>query len=202
MSIGNKKIKSIEDLAMRHNYLSEEINFVFGKKIWEYDIKQANINALRATGRIAQNEYDYLANCIKLDREIYIGNKIKSDPSIQKSIYEGIDTAKLGFLTSNNISIDSVMRVANDALYVLSPISQQNTVINVNGFPMTFVLKNVFTTYMKLNNQILFFFSNGSNEYNVDIKGISDDILQLHQPLFLSYALYLNIMTMLVKHPH
>lgn len=172
---------SLQDLANRHQYLNKNIKYIFGKKIWEYDIRQANINALRATGRISQDLYDRLASASKQYREVYIGKEIRLDKTIQDSIYEGIDGAKLQFLQLNNIHSEDVLRIANDSIYVIAPIPQTNLIIDINGYPLTFVLKGTYTSFLQLCNNVLFFYANEANDYNVDIKGISDDLLPLHQ---------------------
>lgn len=184
--MNSTNIKLIDDLAQRHNYLSEEIKFLFGRNIWEYDIRQANINALRALNRIDDNEYNLLSSIPKQLREVYIGKKILEDHSIQDSIYQGIYEAKFKFLKHNNIKLTEVLRIANDAIYVISPIPKNKLVMYVNDFPITFVLKNQFTSYMSLYNNILFFFKNNIVDYNIDIKGIKDEKLYLHET-FISF---------------
>lgn len=164
-----------------HNYLSKDILYLFGKKIWEYDIKQANINALRSMNRISQEQYQYLSTAPKMEREIVVGNMIRKDKTIQDSIYEGIRLAKINFLDKNTIQAHEVLRIANDSIYVISPVEKYNKVININGYNMTFVLKNVFTSYMNLNN-VLFFYKNEYDNWDIDIKGIGKERLSLVEP--------------------
>ena len=172
---------SISELSNMHNYLSKDVLYLFDKKVWEYDIKQANINALRSMNRISQEQYQYLSTAPKMEREIVVGNMIRKDSSIQDSIYEGIRLAKINFLDKNTIQAHEVLRIANDSIYVISPVEKYNKVININGYNMTFVLKNVYTSYMNLNN-VLFFYKNEYDNWDIDIKGINKDRLVLVEP--------------------
>lgn len=194
---------TLSELASKHNYLTT-IPFVFDSNLWEYDISQANINALRAFNRISEEEYIRLANSPKMEREIAIGNKIARDKTIQTDIYRAIGEAKYKFLEESNIDPNRVIRIANDAIYFLSPMNISNTnskdvFINGNN-QMTFRMKGYFTFFMNLksfNNIILFFFGPGDQYgYDIEVIGINDDKLHLHSH-FISFLIniinaYLN----------
>lgn len=177
---------TISELANKHNYLSN-LPFIFGSNIWEYDIKQANINTLRAFNRITEEEYYQLSIAPKLEREIVIGNKIKRDPSIQTDIYKGINEAKYKLLDRYKIRPENVLRIANDAVYIINPknISNSNTIdIDINNTgKITFVLKGYYTYFMNFKmNSTLFFFGPGDNlGYDIDVIGINDKKLPLHK---------------------
>lgn len=176
---------TINELADKHNYLSD-IPYIFDSNIWEYDISQANINTLRAYNRISEEEYNRLSIAPKIEREITIGNWIKKDPSIQSDIYRGIAIAKYKLLNQYGISPDRVLRIANDAVYIINPknITNNNYIdIDINGSSnVTFRLKCCYSFYMNLkSNNVLFFFGFGdTNNYDVSIIGINDNKLYLH----------------------
>ena len=187
---------TISELASKHNYLSD-LPFVFGSNIWEYDIRQANINTLRALNRISEEDYYKLSNSPKLEREIVIGNRIKRDPSIQTDIYRGIAEAKYKLLDRYSITPDRVLRIANDAVYIISPknISNSNAIdIDIGTGKVTFVLKGFYNYYMNFKkDSILFFFGPGDElGYDIDVIGINDNKLYLHQPFIEFFCRLIN----------
>lgn len=165
-------------------YIDQQI--ISSSNIWEYDIKQANINILYSYGVITYNEYIQLCNVPKYVREVYIGKKqqyekINEKESItQLTIKNGIIEAKNEFLITNKIQPRNIVRIANDAVYVISPYPLQYTKfdINKNNIFVEFVCKNHFSTALKFSNNIIVFFDIIKDDnFNVDVKGISNDIL-------------------------
>ena len=176
----------ISELARARNYLLK-IPFLFVPFIWEYDIRKANINMLLAYGIINQDQYNTYLNYPKLDREIAIGNLIRSDKKIQKYIDRGITDAKYRIMKIYTLDPNKILRIANDAIYIMSPYQPFEDVtrvpINNDTYEVEFVLKNRFSYYINFNiHNILFFFSLGDdNGYDVDIKGIGNEKLFLHE---------------------
>ena len=115
------------------NYASKR-NICISKKIYEYDIKQANISVLYAQGKLSDYIYEKLRHSDKYSREIYIGKLIaeSKDKTIDHSIKMGIQEAKREFIYWNEISEDSIVRIANDALYVIMDYPAKHTDVIVN----------------------------------------------------------------------
>ena len=169
------------ELANKRTYITDNLS-IFSTNIWEYDIRQANINALLSMNRISVDEYNYLSKLPKQLREIEIGNRIREDKSLQQDIYEAIDKAKLEFLSQNKIEPYNVVRIANDAIYCIAPYPVAFTEFYIGNHLMSFVLKNHFTSFLKLC-KLYLFFNNGEDGYNIDVKGISDSKLSMHSPI-------------------
>ena len=175
---------TVEEICTKNNYFID-IPYRFGDTFFEYDIKQANINTLAAAGRIDMDKYNYLSQLPKQMREVFIGNWIREDQSVYTTIQSNINAAKVELCKVNKIEDPySIIRVANDAMYISSQYPLKNPVVYINSFPIEFVIKNKFTSYMSFGKTIVFFNNNGDS-WNVDVKGISDDALPLHTP-FLS----------------
>lgn len=172
---------AVYEFVSKQNYISE-IPYIFDKNIYEFDIRQANIHALYAGGKITQKEFEWLSLLPKMTREVEIGNMIKHDNTMYNVIKQNIADAKYQFVVTNNIPISSILRIANDSLYIICPYSSIQNQIQINGIPITFVNKNHFTTYMRLG-EVLFFFNNNGEFWNIDIKGINDSKLVKHQEL-------------------
>ena len=115
------------------NYASKR-NICISKKIYEYDIKQANISVLYAQGKLSDYIYKRLSHSDKYSREIYIGKMIaeSKDKTIDHSIKMGIQEAKREFIYWNEISEDSIVRIANDALYIIMDYPAKHTDVMVN----------------------------------------------------------------------
>ena len=172
-----------EDLmkfVSQQKYLSE-VPFIFGRSIFEYDIKQANIHALLAAGKISFEEFRYLSLAPKQIREIEIGNRIKADPELYQDIQKVICQAKYEFMHKNGIQPVQILRIANDSLYVQTPINNYENIVTINEVPIEFVMKNHFMNYMKLTDHILFFCNTFGDYWNIDIKGIKQSRQGLHQ---------------------
>ena len=116
---------NIEEIMMKQNYLHPS-RYISGR-IVEYDIKSANISTLRMQNIISEEDYIRLSNMPKINREIEIGLMIKNDKEVYNYIQKGIKSAKLALAKANSIDIESICRIANDAVYINSVSNLQRT---------------------------------------------------------------------------
>lgn len=168
-----------EEIKLLADSVSYEIptNYVSGR-ITEYDIKSANISMLKRYNMISDNEYNYYISLPKNFREQDIGKLIRNrGVEYYNKISEGIKDAKLQFLIRNNISPLSVVRVANDALYINSFIDCTELQIYDT---VRFVPKSVYNVMMRLNDDISIYV-NIDKDYTIDVIGINNNLLYLHQ---------------------
>ena len=77
---------NINELLRSPNYRNKQITHLYSSNIYEYDVRAANINCLLADGKISEDLYNYLNTSTKQFREVYIGNMIKADKSVYKTI--------------------------------------------------------------------------------------------------------------------
>ena len=108
------------NLGKKLNYLSP-LRYVSGR-IVEYDIKAANISVLRDKEIISEADYIMLSSMPKNLREREIGLMEKNNPSLYNKIADGITEAKLSLIRFNKIEDNQILRIANDAIYVNTPI--------------------------------------------------------------------------------
>lgn len=164
------------DIAKSVNYLAP--SRLISGRIVEYDIKAANISCLKQTGYISEEDYNYLSSLPKKEREIEIGLRIKQDPKVYTNIQKGIKWAKEQLIVSNNIQEDQIVRVANDAIYI-------NTLADLPilkfGEYIQFVPKSISTIYINLNKTIVLLNFHQNGNISVDVKGISDNYIPLHE---------------------
>lgn len=177
---------NVNDLLQSQNYNSS-YNIILNAFIHEYDIAKANINALLQRGVIDKALYDNLYSADKSIREKRIGLMIRDNPKIYKEIQAGIMDAKRELITVNNIDIEDIVSIKNDAVFVM------NKKPDITKFGlMDFKLKNTYTIFIKINRYEFYYYFNSYNgEEVLDVKGISDDKLVLHEKHFKDFLLAL-----------
>lgn len=181
--------------ADKNTYITDR-QLISGSDIWEYDIKQANINILLSYDIISFDDYFQLSNSPKYVREVIIGKRIQFEKVqnkksiIEDTIQKGISEAKNCFLISNKIQPRKIVRIANDAVYVenTNPMNFTSFDLNSNNKLVKFVCKNHFSSLIKFSNNILVLFGIMSDDnFNVDVKGIGDNKLKYgYHSMFLS----------------
>lgn len=175
----------IKNIISKQNYLTPS-RYISGR-IVEYDIKSANISVLRNNNIITQEDYEYLSSLPKILREKEIGLRELADPSIYTSIQKGINEAKNNLVSFNDINVEQIVRIANDAVYI-------NSNINLNylkfGDYIEFKPKSEYNIFCNLNKIIIFCRFENNGNIHIDIKGIGDNI-KLHE----NYMIYTIIST-------
>ena len=162
------------------NYKTQFKYFV-NSFIREYDLSKANINALLYTKRISNKEHDHYLVMDRQERETKIGLWIKKDPSVYKSIQQGIIEAKRRLVFANNIEDFDIISVKNDAMFIVG-----KDLVYTAFPPFEFKVKNTYTVYLQVADLEIYYGDtvdpiNGFVNTNIDVKGISDDMLTLHQ---------------------
>ena len=144
-------------------------------EIFEYDISKANISILLQNGCITDKEYVMYSQMGKLQRQIAIGN-LQKNPKYSAIINAGFEKARKCLIQQNNIAEDEIVSIKKDALCVLRRLDYTDFG-NIH-----FSLKSVFSMFimcMKL--EIYFYYDERNDNYDIQIKGISDDLLPLHE---------------------
>ena len=177
---------NIDDILKGQNYNSS-YNIILNSFIYEYDIAKANINALYSRGVIDKAMYDNLSNSDKAIREKQVGLMIRGDQNIYREIQNGIIDAKKQLIITNNIDLEDIVSIKNDAVFVMNK-KLDNTKFGL----MDFKLKNTYTMYIKINRYEFYYYYNSYNqEEKLDVKGISDDKLVYHKNYFMDFLLSL-----------
>lgn len=174
--------KTVEEFAATKNYLNPSLLYSFEHPISEYDISKANINILRSYNVLDETNYYKLLDLPKMDREKEIGMKIRLNWTIQETIDKGIAASKLQFLKQNNIPLESILRIANDAFYLIGDIPVPHNIVIPEGgtTPITFAHKKTYRYYLKLNS-LLVFIDNSGRMWDIDVIGIGNDNIPLHE---------------------
>ena len=158
------------------NYTSD-ISYLNNLFIYEYDISKANINVLYSKGAIDKKTYDYLYTAHRDIRQVYIGKLQKENKEIVDVLKAGIIEAKKCLFEANNIQDYEVLSIKNDAVFIIN-----RQLMNTKFGLIDFKCKNKYTSFYKLNNlEAYYFYDSFSKNEELEIKGISDDKLKLHE---------------------
>lgn len=155
--------KKYSSLYEKTNYLTDLT--LVQNRIVEWDLRAANISALRASGMISSAILDRLSDVDKKTREVRVGQMIRADKSIGKLIKKGIYQAREMLFRSNLIQSQEVVSIKNDAVY-LAGRKLKHTKF---GF-YEFVPKNSYTFFLQFDK--LEFYYDG-RENRLDIKGLN-----------------------------
>ena len=151
-------------------------------RIIEYDMKAANISCLLENNCITAEYYNYLNSMPKREREIQVGMDRIMHPEFSTIINKTIKAAKIELVKANDINPSSIVRVANDAVYINTPVD-----LNITKFGnyLEFRPKGVYSVFIKLNRVIIFLNLLENNSVDIDIKGIGKN-MELHSNGILS----------------
>lgn len=165
----------------RINYLAN-ISYLTNTMIYEYDLSKANINILLTKGLINKKTYDYLYNAERMVRQTYVGNLCKEEKYV-RAIQSGIIDAKKLLFESNNIQPYEVLSIKNDAIFIIGR-ELSNTKFGLYEFKC----KHIYTSFYKIKNlEMYYYYNTFNNDESIDIKGISDDKLELHKDYILQF---------------
>lgn len=156
------------------------VKYYINTYIREYDLSKANINALLYQGRISKSEYNKFYNMDKKEREVTIGKMISKDRTIYQDIQAGIKEAKRKLFLTNDIEDLDIVSIKNDAVFIVGKYLQQT-----EFSPFKFIVKNEYNIFFQLQELEIYYSDtidkNGYIMVNIDVKGIGDDNLILHQ---------------------
>lgn len=158
------------------NYTSD-ISYLNNVFIYEYDISKANINVLYSKGAIDKDTYNYLYTAHRDIRQVYIGKLQGENKEIVDILKAGIIEAKKNLFEANNIQDYEVLSIKNDAVFII------NRMLRTTQFGLIdFKCKNRYTSFYKLNNlEAYYYYDSFTKSEELEIKGISDDKLILHE---------------------
>lgn len=176
------------------NYLAP-IPYLVNHYIREYDISKANLNIFYYKGIITKEEYDLILTFPKQQREIYFGY-MQKDKEKAELLSEGLAEFRQRFIEENNIPDYSILSVKSDAIYLIDVIPSITKFDNVE-----FMLKNTYTSFFNVNKlEIYYGLDPINNIEHLDIKGINDEKLLLHQDYMIQFlcSIFYSIQTNLV----
>ena len=157
-------------LWKKKNYLAP-VNSFFSK-VFEYDIKQANVSVMRAFKILPDAVLDRLASIPKTDRNVSIGLLEKKDEykHLKRDIARGIEYARHELFMANRLEDKDILSIKNDAVFILGRRLKQT-----KFGPIEFVLKNSYSMFHKIESTEFYY---DSRTKIITAKGISDSVIE------------------------
>ena len=161
------------------------INCIVDRTIKEYDISKANISVLLDAGFLTYDQYKFLYNVPKLQRQINIGMMITQNQNINEIIDKCIIDAKRIFFESNNIQDNEVLEIDNDSIFLLTDRVIKYQQISEH---VMFRLAGISTSFYSINDIRYFYLGDRINNTEIlNPKGLGDKGIALHQNFMLDF---------------
>lgn len=174
--------------AFNHNTDSYNapVNYLISNFIREYDISKANINILLYKGIITKRQYDYYYGLPKKVREIQIGCLMKRNATVKEALKSGFKEMRQLLFDANDVQDYEVLSIKKDAVYIIGRQLTTTKFANLEFLP-----KNTYTSFYRLVNLELYYYLDIKQRECLDIKGISDNMICLHEPYMLDFLKYI-----------
>lgn len=163
---------------------SAPYQYLINRNIQEYDISKANISILLDIGYISLEEYNYLYNLPKQQREVKVGWKMRSDKDMIKALNNGFIEARKAFFALNEINDMNVMYIDKDSITLIDTNIKTTKVSN----HIEFVPKSRYTSLYQLG-QIHFLYL---NDDTYRFKYVNQEMLEsYHSGFFIDFLLFI-----------
>ena len=160
----------------RHYYRNKDIDFLMNNKIIEYDIKSAGLSLAKEFKYLSDNVINKLENMSKSERNRMMGIMKINNKQLVKNENTALIEARKKFIKLNELDIEDIISIKKDAIFVHKNCRE------LKFGEIEFVPKNIYSSYMMINN-IEFYY----NKNHLDIKGINDNLLKLHNDYMLLF---------------
>ena len=170
------------EVLSKETYMTPQ-RYISGRVI-EYDIKSCNITILRKYGVIDDDSFTFFSNLPKIERERSIGIMEIEHPEFVDIISNGTKEARIRFGELNNIKLPEIVRIAKDAIYINRFTDLPYTQIDKY---ILFRQKSISSVVLQITDTVTIYYYRDINTMNVDVKGISDQNMALHQNYMLSF---------------
>lgn len=175
-------------ISDKDTYLAP-VKYLIGRDIREWDISKANISILRYLGVIDNVKYTELYNADRMYRQVQVG-LMQKDERVSRALSNGFKQMRAMFCEANGIVDTDILSIKKDAIYLVDKIPPITSFSNQNG-DVTFVSKHQYTSFFKLGGLELYFYHDIRDVSILDVKGISDNVLELHKPYMLDFMSYI-----------
>lgn len=171
----------ISDLYNKDSYLNKNIDFISNVRIIEYDLKSANTSLCREYNLLPESKIKEIENMKKSERVKTIGKIQRKDKVFNEGLKNAFKDIRRRFFEANNIQDGDILSIKKDAIFCLE--AKEHTKFG----HCTFSDKNMYSSYMHLNNLELYYKRNLDGSYKLDIKGIDDEIVIKHEGFMLDF---------------
>lgn len=158
-------------------YTNKSDPYIYNEYITEWDIKSANVSLMEYYNLSDNDTISRLKGMKKSKREVAVGLLGRDNHDFMIKLEKAFDDIIDLFIKSNNLEPEDILSVKKDSVFVRN----HHIINNVFG-PVEFVNKNTYTGVLLLPKYEFYY-----NPLKVDVKGINDNILFLHDKGILSF---------------
>ena len=167
----------MNELYKKSNFLNPDIPFIFNNTIIEYDMEEAGYNLGREYGLFKDHELKKLSENTKANRKIIIGKMERDNKKFKELHQASFELARKEFINRNELDNSEIISIKKDAIITTRVCSFEKV-----GEYINFREKNRYSSYVNLNIRKLELYY---NSMKIDVKGISDEKLKLHEDYML-----------------
>lgn len=163
------------NLYERDLYLNPYIEYLFNKKIIEYDMSDAGLNLSYYYKLLPVSKLDAIKALPKKDHAVKLGLIQRENKEYKDGLARAFADMRQKLFEANSIQEDDVLSIKKDAVFMLKSldITQFDNVI--------FRDKNTYTSYIRLKDRYELYYNDG----NIDVKGINENNVEKHREGFL-----------------
>lgn len=162
---------------MKDQYRNKGISYLTSSHIIEYDISSAGYSLSRYYKLLSDKKLEWLGSLDKKSRHIQIGLLCRNDDVYNKRLKEAFMNIRREFFIANDIRDEDILSIKKDAIFLTKFIDTTQF-----GEYVTFSEKNIYTSYYYINKKEFY-----DSPTKLDVKGISDDKLELHRDYMLDF---------------
>lgn len=159
-------------VASKDNYIDKEISYLKNVSIVEFDISAAGLSTLSYKSLVPQETIEELRGMEKTKRNIKIGLILKRYPELNKIFADTLAEVRQEFIRINEIQINEILTIKKDAIFLINKNIRYYTVFG----HFTFVRKNEYTSYMRLENKEFYL---DSLHKELHTKGLRSEAVEL-----------------------
>lgn len=175
-----------EEIWNRTTWENKTIEFIFGSRIVEYDMKSAGFNISKQFKLLPESTIQMLEGMKKDARNKKMGLIQRKDKEYSKNLLEGFRKCRKWFFVKNEIEEHQVLCTKKDAIFLIDTYPEYLE----TGY-IRFDAKNTYSSYFKLNK--LEFYLNPKLSI-CDIKGLGqgdslNEVRNLHGEYILKFIM-------------
>ena len=160
------------------SFINQNIPYLFNHEIIEYDMKDAGFSLTREFHLLDEKIIEKLDKYKKDKRKIELGKIQRDDKDYRDNLKKSFAYARKLFLESNELEDNDIISIKKDAIFVTKKCNEQSLGKYINFRP-----KNTYTSYIQLPKKMEFYY----NFNSLDVKGMSDENLKLHENYLLKF---------------
>ena len=166
------------NLWNKTTWTNPNIIYLFNTTIYEYDIKSAGLSISKMYHLLPEETIQKIESLPKNKRVVMEGKLQRDNKEYRNALAEGFKNVRKLFIESNGLSEDDIISIKKDAIFV-------SRKVRFTSFDcVKFVTKNKYTSYINTHG-IEYYYS----ENALDIKGISDQLINLHEDGMLKFII-------------